>query len=223
MSDSGDSFEKIEFEQSALAAPPTSDQQSADLTTSNQQSSDLITNDQQSADVITSDQQSSGKSPATTMSSSTEKTVQPEDLEFELSWKTRDEIFGNLNQHTALLSGLIDPDTRANLKKANGNLMVEVMNLTPQVDGRSKVFQEQPECRRGGLNEVVLCLSADVKSRIVDTLIANHNVLLLGADSISCERKAKLIDQNTDLAYELLKLRVRTGAISNDSSVTKGT
>ena len=230
MSDSGDSFEKIEFEQSALAAPPTSDQKSADLTTSDQQPAVLTTgdqyssgkspatSDQQSADLTTSDQQSSGKSPATTMSSSTTKTVQLEDLEFELAWKTRDEIIDDLNQHTALLSGLtINSDTRKKLKKANRDLVTALMDLPVKDGDRSESFQE-PKCR-AGLNEMVLFLSANVKARIIDTLVANNVVLLLGADSVSSERKAKLIDQNTDLAYELLKLKPR--AVPRDLS--KGT
>ena len=203
MSELVDSFEKIEFEQSALAAPPISDQPSADLTTS----------DQQSADLTTSDQHSSGKSSATTMNSSTDqaKTSQQEVLEFELGWKTRDKIIGDLNQHRALLSGLIvGADIREKMRKANGDLMVELLNLPLKVDGRSN------------LNEVVLYLGVDVKSRIIDTLVANQHALL-EADSVSSERKAKLIKQNTDLAYDLFKLNVRTGTIPSASSVSKGT
>ena len=158
------------------------------------------------------------------MMSSSTKTVQLEDLEFELGWKTRDEIIGNVNQHTALLSGLtIDSETREKLKKVNRDLVAALMDLPVKGGGRSEGFESLESGPDGGLNEFVLYLSSEMKTRIVETLMANQHVILLGAKFVSSERKSKLIDENIDLGYELLKLKVRTGAIPSDSSTFKGT
>ena len=154
------------------------------------------------------------ESSATTMTNSTEdqaKIGQLNDLEFELAWKTRDEIIYNLNLHTKLLSGLIiKPDAREKIRKANSDLIVVLLNLPSKVDGRSRSlesFENSPD--DVGLNEVLLDLSWDVKSRIVDTLIANYHVVLR-TDSVASEFKSKLIDQNNYLICELLILKSRT-------------
>ena len=181
-----------------------------------------ITDDQQSADLITSDQHSSSKSPAIAMSSSTMKTGHLKDLEFELAWKTRGEIISILNKYTALLSGLVKADAREEMRKANVNLMSTLMGLPVRVDGRSRSFDSLEHSPAVGWNEVVLYLNSEAKFRIVDTLIANHHVLL-EPDSVSSEYKTKLVNQNSDLICELIKLRVRTGAITSDSSTSKGT
>ena len=195
MSESGDSFEKIDFEQSALSVEPANDLESTDLTNSNQH--------------LNSE---------STMISSTDELKQ---LEFELAWKTRDEIICNLNQHTKVLSGLVlKADAREKMRKANNKLVTVLMNLP--VDGRLKSFESFERSPDEGLNEVVLDLSLKVRSRILDALTINHSVSLMEADTFSSERKAKLIDQNNELAYELLKLRARTVTVNGDSSLSKG-
>ena len=203
MSESGDSFEEIGFEQSAFTGP-ISDQETDNQTVSS------LTN------LTDSNQHSTGESSAITMTSPADPT-QLEDNEFELAWKTREEIIGNLNQHTKLLSGLlITADKREKMQKANNDLMAILMNLPAKVDGRlksSKSLEIRPD---GDLNEVVLELSWEVRSRIMDTLIINHHVLR-ETSYISSERKTKLIDENNSLIYELLKLRTRTVAISGGS------
>ena len=191
MSESGSSFEKIEFEQSALSAPSTGE------------SSDLTSSDQNSID----------ESWATTMSGSTEdqtKSMQLEDLEFELGWKTRDEIMCTLSEHTTLLSGLIiQEDAREKVRKTNADLIVKLLNLPLKVDGRWRGI-ESPECSPDGApNEVLLDLSSEVRSRIVDTLMVNHNLALLEVNSVSSECKTKLIDRNSELIGELVRLRSR--------------
>lgn len=145
-------------------------------------------------------------------------------LEFELAWETRDEIFRNLNEHTKLLSGLIiKPDARETMRKANVDLMATLMHLPLKVDGRSRSSESlQRSADDGPTNELLLDLSSDVKSRIVDTLITNHAVLL-DADFVTSQFKSKLIDRNNDLASELLKLRSRAVSIHGDSPVSEGT
>ena len=197
MSESGDSFEKIEFEQFTLSR-----------LVSNQESNDLINDDQHSVITMTS--------------SANQVTLQLEDLEFELAWKCRDEIILSLNRHTELLSGLIiKADARENLRKANNDLVATLMNLSVKVDGRSRSLESLGRSPDDGPNEVLLDLSSEVRSRIVDTLMIN-NSLALDGDSVSSECKAKLINRNHDLICELLKLRSRTVAISGDSSASKG-
>ena len=193
MSESSDSFEEIEFEQSALSAPSTSEQESSGPTNN--------------------EQLSNSKSSATTMSGSTEdqtKSMQLEDLEFELGWKTRDEIMCTLSEHTTLLSGLIiQEDAREKVRKANADLIVKLLNLPLKVDGRWRSI-ESPECSPDGApNEVLLDLSSEVRSRIVDTLMVNHNLALLEVGSVSSECKAKLIERNSELIGELVRLRSR--------------
>lgn len=176
------------------------------------------TSDQESSDLI-NDQHLASESSATTMTNSTEdqaKIGQLNDLEFELAWKTRDEIICHLNLHKKLLSGLIiKADTREKLLKANNELVTTLMNLPLKVDDQLRGFESLESSLGDGLNEVVLDLSMNVKSRIMDTLVANHHILL-GANSVASELKSKLIDQNNDLIYELLKLRPRT--VSEGSS-----
>ena len=153
------------------------------------------------------------------MTSSTDpvKTSRLNELEFELAWKTRDEIICNLSQHTKLLSGLlIKADVREKVRKANVDLVATLMNLPLKVDDRLKSF-ESLERNPDGLNEVLLDLSWEARSSIVDTLMTNHQIALLEADSVASECKSKLIDQNNDLIWELLKLRSRTVSKGNFS------
>ena len=190
MSETSDSFEKIE--QSALSGSSASGHESGDLTVNHQQSIN--------------------ESSATAMACSTLKTVQLKDLEFEIPWKSRDEIIAVLNQHTELLSGLIiQADAREKMQKANVDLVAALLNLSLKAGGRRESSADK------GPNEVVLDLSADLKSRIMDTLITNHHYTLLEAtpDSVSSECKTKLVDGNNELICELIKLRSRT--------VSKGT
>ena len=201
MSESGDSFEEIGSMQSGLSG-------SASI------------NDQESSNLNNGDQHPSTERPANTsnpaMSNSTDqtKTGQLKELEFELEWKTRDEIMCSLNQHTKILSGLIiEADAREEIRKANVDLVATLMNLPVKVGGRWKRFESRLPA--SGLNEVVLELNPDVRSRIVDTLMANHHVALLAGDSVENECKSKLIEENNDMICELLKLKSRT--------VSKGT
>ena len=205
MSETADSFEKIEFEQSALGESSTSDQESSELTNS--------------------DQHSASESSATTMNSSTdpEKTPQLKDVEFELGWKTRDEIVGNLSLHTTLLSGLIiNADAREKMQKVNNDLVTTLMNLPLKVDGRTRSFESLGGSPDDGPNEVLLDLSSETRSKIVDTLMINHSLVLLNVESVSSKRKSELIDGNNCLIWELVKLRSRTVAIPGDSSASKG-
>lgn len=186
MSETADSFEEIEFQQSGGS---TSDQESSDFT------------DQQSS--------SSTTTMSSTMSSTEMKTAQLKRLEFELSWDARDEIICNLNDHMRLLSGqTIKPDARETMRKVNCDLIVALLDLPVNVDDRSKRF----ESASSKPNEVVLDLTWTIRSRILDALITNRQIAMLDGDSISNDFKSKLIDENQDLVYELLKLRSRTVA-----------
>lgn len=156
-------------------------------------------------------------SEASTATSSTGemKTGQLNDIEFELAWETRDKIVIFLSKHTKLLSGLvISADVREMIRKLNGDLVATLMNLPPKADDQSRSF-ESPAGNSADFssNEVVLDLSWNVRQKIVDTLMTNHNIALLGSDSVTNECKTKLINQNNDLVYELLKLNSRTVAI----------
>lgn len=213
MSESGDSFEEIDFMSSVLGGSSVGDQGS----------SDAISSDQQLAGESSNSEISNSERSTTTMTDSTNQAKaaqlkEPEfELEFELAWATRDEIICKLNQHTKLLSGLvIKADEREKQRKENNDLVNALMNLPVKVDGRLKSFESFQYDPDGDLNEVVLDLSADVRSRILDTLTTNHSIALLGADSVSSECKSKLIDRNHDLICELLKLASRT--VSKGSS-----
>ena len=204
MSEAEDTFEKIEFEKSALSGSSASGSDSDDLSSDHQQST--------------------SEESASTMASSIDQvtSTQIKHLEFELPWSTRDEIIASLSQHTKLLSGLIIKEAaREKMRKANGDLMVALMNLPLKVDGRLRFQPREPGADEGP-NEVALDLRWDVRSRIQEALTTNHNLALLEADSVSSECKAKLIATNNDLSTELLKLRSRTVAITGDSSASKG-
>ena len=154
-----------------------------------------------------------------TKSEDQEKGGQLKQLEFELAWKTRDEIIYNLNQHTKVLSGLVlKADAREKMQKANNELVTVLMNLPPKVDGQLKSFESFKRSLDESLNEVVLDLSSEFRSRILDALTMNHSVSLMEEDSIANAFKSKLIDQNNELACELLKLRSRTVEISSEPS-----
>ena len=67
----------------------------------------------------------------------------------------RDQI---CNQHTKLLSGLIiKADAGEKIRKANGDLIVELLNLPLKVDGRLKSFESFERTPDDG--QVVLDLS----------------------------------------------------------------
>ena len=210
MSESGDSFEEIGLMQSCLSG-------SASIS------------DQESSNLNNNDQHPSSENPANTMTNLTmstdrAKTGQLKELQFELAWDTRRAIIDHLDQHTKLLSGLIiEADAGEAMRKANGDLMLVLLNLPVKVGGQWKRFEslERGPCK--GQNEVVLELNPDVRSKIVDTLMTNHHVALLAADSVENECKSKLIEQNNELICELLKLKSRTVAILSDSLVSKGT
>ena len=154
------------------------------------------------------------------MASSTDQTntAQLKELEFELAWKTRDEIISNLIEHTNQLSGLtIESDARKATQKANARLLARLMNLPVKGDGRSRSSESL-----GQSSEVVFELDSDVRCRIVDTLMTNHNVVMLEADSAASELKSKLIVRNNKLIGELVKLKSRTVAVLSDSSTSNG-
>ena len=145
-------------------------------------------------------------------------TAQLKELEFELAWKTRDEIIANLSEHTKLLSGMAaEPDARETTRNANGDLIVVLLNLPVKADGRSKSFQSL-----GQSSEVVFELHSDVRSRIVDTLMTNYNVAALKTDSFSSEFKSNLVDRNSNLICELVKLKSRTIAVPSVSYTSNG-
>ena len=205
MSECGDSFEEIGLMQPGLSGSASiSDQESNNLNNS-------------------------------TMSNSTNQmnAAQLKELKFELTGKIRDEIIGNLSELTKLLSGLaVEPDARETMRKANGDLMVALLNLPVKADGRLRCSESLGQSSDDRPNhqpsdrsiEVVFELNSDLRSRIVDTLMTNHNVaLLLGADSVENECKSKLIEQNSDTICELVKLRSRTVAVPSDSSTSNGT
>ena len=209
MSECGDSFEEIGLMQPGLSGSASiSDQESNNLNNS-------------------------------TMSNSTNQmnAAQLKELKFELTGKIRDEIIGNLSELTKLLSGLaVEPDARETMRKANGDLMVALLNLPVKADGRLRCSESLGQSSDDRPNhqpsdrsiEVVFELNSDLRSRIVDTLMTNHNVaLLLGADSVENECKLKLIVRNNEMICELVKLKSRTVAISSDSlsnnTLSKGT
>lgn len=129
-------------------------------------------------------------------------------LEFELAWKIRDEIISNLNQNTALLSGrIINEAGREKMRKANNDLMLVLMNLPAKIGGLLRRFESVQRDPDEVLNEPVLELKLDLRLRIVNTLMINHHVTLLGADSVSSDFKSKLIDGNKNLIFELLELK----------------
>ena len=193
MSETGSSFEEIKLEQS----------------TSGESSS---ASDQEQSDSSHNDQHSTGVRSATKMAGSVEppKTAQLNDLEFELAWKTRDEIIASLSQHTKLLSGqIIKATDREQVRKANNDLMATLMNLPLKADVRDSESLSPDEP-----NEVVLDLKWEARLRIVDTLMTNHQVALMEVNCVASECKSKLIDQNNELINELLKLKSRILPIS---------
>lgn len=225
MSETEDSFEKVEFKQTPLSSPSASDPESSDEESTDLINSDKHTDSENSDDLTSDHQQSTGEKSASTMTSPIEQvtSTQVNDLEFELPWATRDEIVGNLSQHTKLLSGLIIKETvREKMQKANADLLVALMNLPLKVDGQLRSFQRRKPAADECMNEVVLDLGWDVRLRILEALTTNHNLVLLESASVSNECKAKLITTNSDLASELLKLRSRTVEIPDNSSASKG-
>lgn len=129
-------------------------------------------------------------------------------LEFELAWKVRDQIIHNLNQQSAILSGRIISEVgRENMKKANGDLLLALMNLPAKIGGLLRRFESVQRNPDEVLSEPVLELKLDLRLRIVNTLMINHHVALLGADSVSSDFKSKLIDGNKNLIFELLELK----------------
>ena len=134
------------------------------------------------------------------------KTAQLKRLEFALTFEIRDAIVGNLMQHTKFLSGLtVNEDAREAMQKANNYLVAVLMNLPMKVDGRSNFESHIPD----DLNEILLNLNWQVRSRIVDTLIINHNIATLEGDLVASDFRSQLIDDNNDLCCELLKLKTQ--------------
>ena len=203
MFETGDSYETIGLRRSALSEQSSSEE-----------SSDWSSSDRHSA--------SEQDSEHSTMSSSTDpvKTSQLNEFEFELAWETRRAIISHLDQHTKLLSGLtIKPEARQKLRTANGDLMLGLLNLPVKVDGHSKRFKSLRRSPNGSrasaVNQLVLDLSWEMRSRIVDTLITNHQIVQLDADHIASQLKSTLIDENNNLICELVKLRSRAVAKGN--------
>ena len=136
------------------------------------------------------------------------ETEQLKSIEFELSWEIRDEIISTISQHTKLLSGLIiDAYARERMRKANGDLVIKLMNLPLKVDGRLRSFESFGRLG-GALNEVVLDLNQETRSRVVDMLMSNHQIAL-ETGSVLSECKSQQINQNNHLITELLQLKSR--------------
>lgn len=184
----------------------------SDSSISDQESSDLV-NGPQHSDA----QQSTGTSTITAMTSSTEPRLnfakqwqamaeQSKSIEFELAWETRDEIISTINQHTKVLSGqVIRPEDREAMRVTNGDLVAELMCLPRIVEERLSGFGSLCGRPEDGLNEVVLDLNEETRSRIIDTLLSNHRIVL-ESECSSNECKSKQIDKNNKLITELLKL-----------------
>lgn len=147
-------------------------------------------------------------------------TVQLKQFEFELAWATRNEIIKNLNQHTKLLSDQINVDANGQekMRKANVDLMATLMNLS--VLDRPTGYKWSESEQYKSPSELMLDLSSELRSRIVDTLVTNNSIALLNL--VPSELKSKLIDRNNELIAELNRLRARTVANSGDSSSSKG-
>lgn len=143
MSESGDSFAKSGLMLSRWATS-TSDLESVDLTRSNQ------------------------------YSSATDQAMMLKQLKFELAWATREEIVNSLNQHTKLLSGLVPKaDVREKMRKSNSELVTVLMNLPVKVECPSRSSESFESDSDESLTELVLDLSSEVRSRIVDALTIN--------------------------------------------------
>ena len=187
MSENGESFEKIE--QSALNDKHSSESPANEMISSSNQ-----------------------------VKASQVKATQAKDIELELGWEDRDTIIRSLNQHTKLLAGqTIKSDVRDEIKKANVELVATLMNLPMKIDQSQSSESVSAEGGPNEENEVILDLSWEMRSKIVDALMTNHQIALLDADSVAGEFKSKLIAQNNELACELFNLNSRK--VSDRSSV----
>lgn len=171
----------------------------------------------QSGVLTYSDLHSSKQSLATTSTGSTDEVMRQ--LELELVWERRDEIIASLSRHTQLLSGqVVNADARKKLQKENVDLVAKLMELPLKSANAAPSSSRQSNERTNGPNLMVLDLTCEARSRIVYTLMTNHQIALQSPNSVSSELKLKLIEQNNELACELLKLRSRAVAIPDDSS-----
>ena len=139
------------------------------------------------------------------MANSTDQAAQSK---FELDWNTRDEIISNLDEHTVLLSsGTIKADAKEAMRKANCDLVAALMSLPVKADDRPTIVQLLGHSSDRS-NEVLFELDSEVQSRIMDTLMANLD--MLEADSVTRKLRSDLSRKNNDLAWELLRLRAHS-------------
>lgn len=154
-------------------------------------------------------------------SSATDQAMMLKQLKFELAWKTREEIVNSLNEHTKLLSGLVlKADIREKMRRENIELVTVLMNLPVKVECRSRSSESFESDSDESLTELVLDLSSEVRSRIVDALTINQSISLMDSHSIESQLKSKLIERNNELIGELYRLRAR--AIPGNSSLANG-
>ena len=152
------------------------------------------------------DQQTSQSNQSATTNETSSKINQINHLVYELDWSFRDELILYLNASTSQLHGEpISTDAKDKLMKENVDLYANLINLPLKLNKPN----EHKEENNHQLKKIVLDLSWTLGSKIIDVLIANHNLANLIGDSISTELKMKLIKHNNNLISNLLHLKVR--------------
>lgn len=139
---------------------------------------------------------------------SNEQTIDaPDENACELSWATRNEIILIVNEYSKFLfSGSIAESDKKKLTDRHFELYRTLASL--------------PLEGTGSPDEVVLQLDFALKSKIVNSLLINHNLAVVCPRSASSKRKLQVAEENNDLLSCLLKLPVKMLKASSESSET---
>ena len=129
-----------------------------------------------------------------------------------LDLNTRDEIVVVLNRYSRLLcGGTTTVQTKEKLMNDNTNLYRALIDLPLK-------FDASDESHHSG---VALDIESSIRSQIVKTLFANHS-LVFGGESVSEERKSKMVEQNNELVARMAKLPIGVIDGSVDGTVSNG-
>lgn len=138
---------------------------------------------------------------------------QASDVICELSWSVRDEIILHLNRHSALLVGKrVSTNAKKSMMKSNVQLLDQLMNLpmkTGDQTERSRLIDDRGAGGSNEINEIILEIDWQAKTRLINCLTENHHFAILYSSSVSEESKLELVKHNKEAINSLMNLPFR--------------
>ena len=199
---------------------------SSDDLNDNQNNEDLINqqiNDQIIMNQQLNDENNINKQPdnQTSTSEASLKINQINEIIYELDWTTQNELISYLNYNSSLLFGKsISSDKRVTVLKKNVDFY-DILTSLPlkSLKSNENRFSNDEITDDDHSNKIVLDLNYDLRSKIIEVLVANRSLVNLHGNSAINELKMQLINKNNDMINSLLQMGYRIVGNKIDSDL----